>query len=107
MPGRVRWSSPRARAPRRRRIGRPRCPRARVPAPARRGPRRSRRDAAWGDGAVRAVLLGRGARARWAAIGACTAPAREDVVAGHVALMFADAGSVVAQIDAGRVLWNS
>jgi len=30
-------------------------------------------------------------------------PALNDVMAGHVALMFADAGSVVAQINAGRV----
>ena len=30
-------------------------------------------------------------------------PALNDVMAGHVALMFADAGSVVSQIDAGRV----
>ena len=30
-------------------------------------------------------------------------PALNDVIAGHVALMFADAGSVVAQINAGRV----
>jgi tripartite-type tricarboxylate transporter receptor subunit TctC len=32
-----------------------------------------------------------------------TPPALNDVMAGHVALMFADAGSVVGQINAGRV----